>query len=72
MLHAVITTIQNPTRSVERLAERIAGTESRLVIAGDTKGPSEFDLSAVAGFKSDQLIFLPIGEQLTSEFTIRK
>lgn len=70
MLHAVITTIQNPTPSVVRLAEFLSVDGDRLVIAGDTKGPESFDLASVPAFLPEQLAFLSIDDQLSSGFSI--
>ncbi|MBB3206285.1 hypothetical protein FHS27_002094 [Rhodopirellula rubra] len=72
MLACVITTIQRPTDSVRTLAKRLAGSDSHLIIAGDTKGPDSFDLSDVPEFGTHQLSFLTIDDQLASEFEIAK
>lgn len=69
MLHCVITTIQEPTSSVLKLASCLAG-DGQLVIAGDTKGPHRFDLSSVEGFTADQLTFLDIEGQMNSGFSL--
>ncbi len=70
MLHCVITTIQRPTDSVRALAARLAGDRGHLVIAGDTKGPDQFDLADVDRFSNDQLTFLSIEAQLSSGFKL--
>ncbi|MDV6033272.1 MAG: DUF288 domain-containing protein [Phycisphaera sp. RhM] len=70
MLHVVITTIQRPTASVFRLAECLSEGKARFIIAGDTKGPDEFDLSSVDGFEADQLQFLDINSQLDTGFEL--
>lgn len=70
MLYSVITTIQHPTDSVRKLAARLVDERSRLVIAGDTKGPDCFDLSDVPGFNADQLVFLSLDEQLAGGFRL--
>lgn len=70
MLHAVITTIQRPTPSVHRLIEALAPLEARLVIAGDTKGPQDFDVSCVASFDTSRLDFLDIETQRQSEYSL--
>lgn len=43
MLHAIITTIQEPTGSVHRLVECLAECGGKLIVAGDSKGPSRFE-----------------------------
>jgi STELLO glycosyltransferases len=70
MLYSVITTIQEPTQSVIKLAERLAGSNDRLVIVGDTKGPRSFDLGRVNGFQTEQLTFLDISAQLGGDFEL--
>jgi len=70
MLKAVITTIQPPTDCVLRLVESLVPREAGLVVAGDTKGPDTFDLSAVAGFSKERLSFLTIEDQLSSGFPL--
>ncbi|MEQ9409408.1 MAG: STELLO glycosyltransferase family protein [Fuerstiella sp.] len=70
MLYTVITTIQQPTDSVRRLAARLADGRGHLVIAGDTKGPGSFDLSDVPDFSQEQLTFLSIDDQLASGFQL--
>jgi hypothetical protein len=67
---AVITTIQEPTQSVIKLAERLVGLDGQLVIVGDTKGPASFDLAGVDGFRTNQLTFLDIEAQLASDFQL--
>jgi len=70
MLHAVITTIQEPTECVLRLAAALAGHEASLVIAGDTKGPADFDLSSVGDFAAERLSFLSMERQNDSGFGV--
>ncbi len=70
MLNAIITTIQQPTDCVKRLAQTLAPLEARLVVAGDTKGPANFDLSDVAGFDAGRSEFLSLEAQLNSEFSL--
>lgn len=72
MLHAVITTIQRPTSSVKALAARIATCGGHLVIAGDSKGPADFDLSGVTDFRDEQLTFLSLDKQQRSEFALAR
>lgn len=70
MLHAIITTIQRPTACVKRLASSLAPLDARLVIAGDTKGPPDFDLSDVPSFAAERTDFLTIEAQLASGFSV--
>ena len=43
-LHAVITTIQQPTDAVRALVRALAATQSPLAVLGDKKGPARYDL----------------------------
>ena len=72
MFFSVITTIQEPTHSVKKLAERIVSTKGGLVIVGDSKGPASFNLSDVDGLQPTQLAFLNLEDQLKSEFQLAK
>jgi hypothetical protein len=52
----VITTIQQPTESVERLAVQLNLIDSKLIVIGDQKGPASYDLQGVEFFSlADQL-----------------
>lgn len=67
-LQAIITTIQKPTPSVFSLVNKlniISG--SRLVVAGDTKGPENFEGPAGSPWPVD---FLSIGDQESGKFTL--
>ena len=44
-LSVVITTIQTPTDSVRSLASRLEGSGATILIVGDRKGPSSYDLA---------------------------
>lgn len=71
MFYVVITTIQEPTPSVLRIAECLKDEDDcQLVIAGDTKGPKQFDLSVVEGFSPEKLAFLDIEFQQRSDFRV--
>jgi hypothetical protein len=70
MLVSVITTIHAPTPSVFKLAEKLAGCDNQLVIAGDIKGPASFELVGVADFRAEQLTFLHINTQLSGDFEL--
>ena len=70
MLHVILTTIQNPTPSVLRLAQFLAGIESRLIIVGDTKGPDSFELGSVDAFQPARLEFLDIAAQVSAGYEL--
>lgn len=61
-LFTVMTTIQPPTPAVQALHARLVECGSRLVVAGDAKGPSQWDLP-----DSD---FLSLDDQLASGFSL--
>lgn len=67
MLHAVITTIQNPTPSVCRLVGKLSEIGGKLIVAGDSKGPQVYD---AAGSEPWPVEFLSLGDQETSEFAL--
>jgi hypothetical protein len=52
------------------LATFLSRGRGHLIVAGDTKGPDQFDLSDVDGFAADQLTFLSIDDQISSGFAI--
>jgi hypothetical protein len=58
----VITTIQEPTPSVLRLAARLEETGASLIVIGDKKGPSRFE--GCGG------LFVPLAEQTTLPFAL--
>ena len=60
----VITTIQPPTLAVTALAERLRSLEAPLIIIGDKKGPSNFDLPGSQ--------FFSLARQLESPFELAK
>lgn len=70
MLHCVITTIQEPTSCMLKLATSAGQFGMRLVIAGDVKGPSGYDLSSVSGFDDQCLDFLSIDRQAETGFRL--
>jgi hypothetical protein len=72
MLYSVITTIQRPTKCVRILATFLGATDGRMVVAGDSKGPDEFPLSGIEGFKDDHLIFMSLEDQIKSEFELAR
>lgn len=63
-LFTVLTTIQPPTRAVHELHRRLAEGPTRLVVAGDKKGPESFALS--------NCDFLSLADQETSGFSLVK
>ncbi|MEO1615687.1 MAG: STELLO glycosyltransferase family protein [Planctomycetota bacterium] len=66
----MITTIQEPTSCVIRLANAMAPVNSRMVVAGDSKGPAAFDLTDATEFDPDRLTFLSLADQLESGFAL--
>jgi len=52
-LFGVITTVQEPSKSVALLASLISKNGSRLVVIGDKKGPLTYDLEGVEFFSLD-------------------
>lgn len=68
MLVSVITTIQEPTRCVEQLVAKLFECGGQLVVAGDTKGPTSFNSSAVHW----PVEFLDIKDQESAGFAITK
>jgi hypothetical protein len=62
MLAAVLTTIQQPTPSVQRLADKLRPLTAALFVAGDAKGPSEFSLPGAH--------FLSLSDQTELEFSL--
>lgn len=67
MLHAVITTIQEPTDSVRMLVEKVSALNGRLVVAGDSKGPAAYDGPDNADWPVD---FLSLEDQLSAGFSL--
>lgn len=65
----VITTIQSPTPSVRTLAARLAQANAELIVVGDRKGPSAFDLSSDP---NTALWFLPLAEQRDLPFRLAR
>lgn len=61
-LSAVITTIQRPTESVRSLASRLVAFNGGLIVVGDKKGPSDYDLEGAQ--------FLSLADQLDSDFEL--
>jgi hypothetical protein len=58
----VITTIQQPTPAVRALVERLAPEQIPLIVVGDKKGPSRFDVPGAR--------FIPLDEQLRAPFAL--
>lgn len=66
MLIAAITTIQQPTRSVTALVEKLVQTGGSLIVAGDKKGPANF--SPPAGTLHWPVEFLSLLDQQTASY----
>jgi hypothetical protein len=62
MLHCVITTIQHPTDCMYKLSDRLQTAGGILIVAGDTKGPEDYNLK--------NTIFLSIEAQEKSGFSL--
>lgn len=75
-LYAVITTIQPPTASVRRLADRLDEEGAALVVAGDAKGPAGYDLEGADGAADRRgavkLAFLSLQDQLSGPFDLAR
>src|SRR2546430_17545431 len=64
MFAAVLTTIQEPTRGVVKLVEKLAEYGGLLVVAGDKQGPSHFRSQHFA--EGCRIDFLALADQLAS------
>jgi hypothetical protein len=62
LFHSVITTIQQPTRSMEGLLAMLARTRSSLLVVGDRKGPKSYDVEGAE--------FFSLQRQLESQFKL--
>ncbi len=63
-LFSVVTTVQQPTESVRRFVSVLRRANSRLIVIGDKKGPTGYDLERVD--------FLPLSAQLECEFDLAR
>jgi len=75
MLYSVITTIQEPTASVNALVARLAACGGKLIVAGDSKGPASYaptcSVSRVAGIESCWPVdFLSLADQENGRFKL--
>jgi len=70
MFAAVLTTIQEPTRGVVKLVEKLAEYGGLLVVAGDKQGPSHFRSQHFA--EGCRIEFLALADQLASEFHLAR
>jgi STELLO glycosyltransferases len=68
MFAAVITTIQEPTRAVVKLVQKLADCGGLLVVAGDKKGPVRFRSRHFA--EDCRIDFLSLKDQHASEFEL--
>ncbi len=73
-LFGVITTIQEPTRSVRQLNSSLRDFQGKLLIIGDQKGPSRFDLEGVEFLSlPDQLVLdIELAQKLPTGHYTRK
>jgi hypothetical protein len=67
MNYAIITTIQKPTSSVFRLVERLSATSAKLIVAGDSKGPSSYEGQRGKPWPVE---FLSLADQVQSSFRL--
>ena len=70
MFAAVITTIQEPTRAVVKLVQKLADCGGLLVVAGDKKGPAHFRSGHFA--EGCRIDFLSLTDQQASEFELAR
>ncbi|PYL22659.1 MAG: DUF288 domain-containing protein [Verrucomicrobia bacterium] len=70
MFAAVITTIQEPTRGVVKLVEKLAECGGLLVVAGDKQGPAHFRSQHFA--EGCRIDFLALADQQASEFDLAR
>jgi hypothetical protein len=70
MFAAVITTIQEPTRGVVKLVEKLAECGGLLVVAGDKQGPAHFRSQHFA--EGCRIDFLALADQHESEFELAR
>jgi hypothetical protein len=68
MFAAVITTIQEPTRAVVRLVEKLTQCGGLLVVAGDEQGPAHFRSQHFA--EGCRIDFLALADQRASKFDL--
>lgn len=69
----VVTTIARPTKAMEALSEGAKESGSTIVVAGDAKGPDEFNLDATTFLDvADQCAFTPLGALLPTASYTRK
>jgi hypothetical protein len=61
-LVCAMTTIQEPTPSARRTADRLVAAGGSLIVVGDKKGPARFELPATR--------FVPLAEQVTLPFRL--
>jgi len=70
MFAAVITTIQEPTRGVVKLVQKLAECGGFLVVAGDQQGPAHFRSQHFT--EGSQIDFLALADQQASEFDLAR
>jgi hypothetical protein len=68
MFTAVITTIQEPTRAVVKLVQKLADCGGLLVVAGYKKGPAHFRNRHFA--EGSRIDFLSLKDQKAREFEL--
>ncbi|MES9902753.1 MAG: STELLO glycosyltransferase family protein [Sedimenticola sp.] len=68
-IHAVITTIQEPTASVHVLVNRLSEVNGKLIVAGDSKGPQSYTAPIDRPWPVE---FLSLSSQQSSIFKLAK
>jgi hypothetical protein len=73
-LFSVLTTIQEPTSSVLRLSEKLAAVGAELIVVGDRKGPTQFNVPGARLLTLHDQIQSPfeLGRQLPVDHYSRK
>lgn len=73
-LAAVVTTIQPPTRAMERLAAALRGLDAPLFVMGDAKGPAAYDLEGAefASIEAQRELPFALATDLPENHYVRK
>jgi hypothetical protein len=63
-MHAIVTTIANPTEAISKLVQCLQSIDGTLVVLGDQKGPEIYNMP--------DTVFLPLHEQFEMPFSLAK